>query len=262
MNKNKREISPIVIVLIILIILVTVGVSITIRNKSDKGVLEESDTNISENKNNSQEKDDSESTSNDFFMRIDDVFYIEGTGTVVTGIVKSGKIYIGNSVDIVGMGREKITVEISLIEHMRESWAFAQTGDSVGIALKGISRDDVERGQVLAKPDTINTYTEFEAEIGMLPKEQMMKEFNKKLISFANGQVAEFDMGVVNIKGKLNILDGKNIEAGDKAKIHVQLEKDVYMEKGQQFDIKELGGYFGDTLTTAANGKITKVIEK
>ena len=262
MNKNKTGISPIVIVVIILVILVIVGVVMTISNKNKENVSQESDTNISQNQNTSEEQEETKTESNDFLMEIDDVFYIEGTGTVVTGTVKSGKIYIGNEVEIVGMGRERRTVEVSLIEHMRDKWAFAQKGDSVGIALKDVGRDDVERGQVLAKPDTITTYTEFEAEIEMLLEEQMKKDFNKKEIYFVDGQTTDFDVGSVNIKGVISISNNKEIKAGDKAKIHVKLEKDVYLEKGQQFDIKELGGYSGNQITTAAKGKITKVIEE
>lgn len=247
MNRNKRGISPIVIILIILVILITVGVGITISNKNTEKVLQKSDTNINEDKNIVQEQEKIKTESNDFLMTVEDVFSIEGRGTVITGRVVRGEVKVGDSIEIVGMGKEAIATKVLSIEKFREDKTTAKEGESIGIILENVSREDVERGHVLSKPNTIQAHTEFEAEISTLSEEK-----GGKRTFFTDGYKPEFYFRTIGINGLVSLINAEEVKPGDEASIKVVLTKSVAIEIGTEFSIREGG-------RTIGSGKVTKV---
>ncbi len=243
MNKSKRGISPVIIILVILIIAIIVGVVITISNKNNELTLQESNV----NKNNMEEQEEAKNESNDFLMTVEDVFSIEGRGTVITGRIERGEVRVGDSVEVVGMGKATIKTEVLTIETFRNDINVAKEGESIGIILEDLTREDVERGHVLVKPGTMNAYTEFEAEISTLSEEK-----GGKKTSFTNGYKPEFYFRTIGINGLVTLINVEEVKPGDGAKIKVVLTKSVAMEIGTEFSIREGG-------RTIGKGKITKV---
>lgn len=184
-----------------------------------------------------------------FAMPIEDVFSIKGRGTVVTGRIESGVVKVGEEIEIVGI-RPTSKTTVTGVEMFRKQLEQGQAGDNVGILLRGIEKDDVERGQVLAKTGTITPHTEFEAEIYVLNKEE-----GGRHSPFFNGYRPQFYIRTTDVTGEINLPEGvEMVMPGDNAKIKAKLITPVAMSEGLRFAIRE-GGH------TIGAGAITKVIK-
>jgi len=187
-------------------------------------------------------------TEKPFLMPIEDVFAIKGRGTVVTGRVERGKLKINEEIEIVGLKDTKKTV-VTGLEMFRKTLDETIAGDNVGVLLRGIEKDDVERGQVLAKSGTITPHTEFEAEVYILSKEE-----GGRHTPFFTGYKPQFFVRTADVTGEVTLPTGiEMVMPGDNAKMKVKLIQAVAMEEGSRFAIREGG-------QTVGAGVITKVI--
>ncbi len=184
-----------------------------------------------------------------FLMAIEDVFSIKGRGTVVTGRIERGRVKLNEEVEIVGIRPTKKTV-VTGIEMFKKMLDEGQAGDNAGILLRGIEKDDVERGQVLAKPGTITPHSEFEAEIYVLSKEE-----GGRHTPFFKGYRPQFYVRTTDVTGEVILPEGvEMVMPGDTAKITAKLITPVAMEEGLRFAIREGG-------KTVGAGAITKIIK-
>lgn len=188
-------------------------------------------------------------TEKPFLMPIEDVFSIQGRGTVVTGRVERGVLKVNEEIEIVGIHETKKTV-VTGIEMFRKTLDEARAGDNVGLLLRGIEKDEVERGQVLAKPGSVTPHTEFEAEIYVLKKEE-----GGRHTPFFNGYRPQFYIRTTDITGELTLPSGiEMVMPGDNVKITAKLIYPVALEKGVKFAIREGG-------KTVGAGVVTKIIK-
>jgi len=184
-----------------------------------------------------------------FLMPIEDVFSIKGRGTVVTGRVERGTLKLNEEVEIVGLKKETKKTVATGIEMFRKSLDETQAGDNVGILLRGIEKDEVERGQVIAKPGTVTPHTEFEAEIYVLKKEE-----GGRHTPFFSGYRPQFYIRTTDVTGEVTLPSGvEMVMPGDNVTAKVKLITPVALEKGLRFAIRE-GGH------TVGAGVISKVI--
>lgn len=187
-------------------------------------------------------------TEKPFLMPIEDVFAIKGRGTVVTGRVERGKLKVNEEIEIVGLKDTKKSV-VTGLEMFRKTLDETIAGDNVGVLLRGIEKDDVERGQVLAKTGTITPHTEFEAEVYILSKEE-----GGRHTPFFTGYKPQFFVRTADVTGEVTLPTGiEMVMPGDNAKMKVKLIQAVAMEEGSRFAIREGG-------QTVGAGVITKVI--
>jgi len=183
-----------------------------------------------------------------FLMPIEDIFSIKGRGTVVTGRVERGKLMVNEEVEIVGLRPTQKTV-VTGVEMFRKTLDYAEAGDNVGVLLRGIEKDQVERGQVVAKPGTITPHTEFEAEVYILSKDE-----GGRHTPFFSGYKPQFFIKTADITGEITLPEGiEMVMPGDNAKMKVKLIQPVAMEEGFRFAIREGG-------STVGAGVITKVV--
>ncbi len=188
-------------------------------------------------------------TEKDFLMPIEDVFSISGRGTVVTGRIERGVLKLGDDVDIVGFRPTK-TTKVTGIEMFRKEMDEAQAGDNVGVLLRGIAKDEVERGQVLAKPGSITPHTKFEAEVYALTKEE-----GGRHKPFFNGYRPQFYIRTTDVTGTIQLPEGvEMVMPGDNVKLTVELIAPIALEEGTRFAIREGG-------RTVGAGVVTKIIE-
>jgi elongation factor Tu len=188
-------------------------------------------------------------TDKDFLMPIEDVFSISGRGTVVTGRIERGTLKLGDDVDIVGF-RETRTTKVTGIEMFRKEMDEAQAGDNVGVLLRGIGKDEVERGMVLAKPGSITPHTKFEAEVYALTKEE-----GGRHKPFFNGYRPQFYIRTTDVTGTIQLPEGvEMVMPGDNVKLTVELIAPIALEEGTRFAIREGG-------RTVGAGVVTKIIE-
>jgi elongation factor Tu len=184
-----------------------------------------------------------------FMMPIEDVFSIKGRGTVVTGRITAGQVKVGEEVEIVGL-RDTVKSTVTGVEMFRKMLDSGQAGDNVGILLRGIGKEDVERGQVLAKPGSAQPHTEFDAEVLILTKEE-----GGRHKPFFTGYRPQFYIGTTDVTGEIKLPDGvEMVMPGDNAKMNVKLIVPVALHEGLRFAIRE-GGH------TIGAGAITKVIK-
>ncbi len=184
-----------------------------------------------------------------FLMPVEDVFSIKGRGTVVTGRVESGVVKVGEEIEIVGLRDAKKSV-VTGVEMFRKMLDQGQAGDNVGILLRGIEKDDVERGQVLAKPGTAKPHTEYEAEVYILTKEE-----GGRHKPFFTGYRPQFYIRTTDVTGEITLAEGvEMVMPGDNAKMTVKLIVPVAMHEGLRFAIRE-GGH------TIGAGAITKILK-
>ncbi|MBU1132901.1 elongation factor Tu [Patescibacteria group bacterium] len=184
-----------------------------------------------------------------FLMSVEDVFTISGRGTVVTGRVERGKVAINDEVEIVGIRDTQKSI-VTGVEMFRKSMKEAQAGDNVGVLLRGIERTDVERGQVLAKPGSVNPHTEFEAEVVVLSKEE-----GGRHKPFFTGYRPQFYVRTTDVTGEVTLPDGvEMVMPGDNVKMTVKLITPVAIEDGMRFAIREGGN-------TVGAGVVSKVIK-
>ena len=179
-------------------------------------------------------------TDKPFLMSIEDVFTISGRGTVVTGRVERGELKLNDEVEIVGLRPTQKTV-VTGIEMFRKSLDSAIAGDNAGALLRGISRDQVERGQVLAKPGSVTPHTTFEAEVYVLSKE----EGGRHTPFFANYR-PQFYFRTTDVTGVISLPEGTEmVMPGDNVNIHVELIHPIALEQGTKFSIREGGRTVG-----------------
>jgi len=184
-----------------------------------------------------------------FLMPIEDVFSISGRGTVVTGKVERGVLRPGEEVEIVGL-RPTIKTVATSIEMFRKILDEALPGDNIGVLLRGVGKDDVERGQVLAKPGSIKPHTKFKAEVYVLKKEE-----GGRHTPFFNGYRPQFYFRTTDVTGVVKLPEGvEMVMPGDNVELEVELIKPVALEEGLRFAIREGG-------RTVGAGVVTKIIE-
>ncbi|HZJ18227.1 MAG TPA: elongation factor Tu [Patescibacteria group bacterium] len=187
-------------------------------------------------------------TEKPFLMPVEDVFSIKGRGTVVTGRIERGKVKVNDTVEIVGIKDTKSTV-VTGVEMFRKQLEDGQAGDNVGLLLRGVEKDDVERGQVIAKPGSITPHKEFEAEIYVLAKEE-----GGRHTPFFNGYRPQFYIRTTDVTGEATLPKGvEMVMPGDNTKITAKLISPIALEEGLRFAIREGG-------KTVGAGAITKVI--
>ncbi|MDO8487277.1 MAG: elongation factor Tu [Candidatus Curtissbacteria bacterium] len=183
-----------------------------------------------------------------FIMPVEDVFSIKGRGTVVTGRIERGVVKVNDTIEIVGIRPTKSTT-VTGVEMFRKELDQGQAGDNVGVLLRGIEKDDVERGQVLAKPGTATPHTEFEAEVYILAKEE-----GGRHTPFFTGYRPQFYIRTTDVTGEATLPEGTEmVMPGDNIKMKVKLISPVAMEEGLRFAIRE-GGH------TVGAGVVSKII--
>ena len=184
-----------------------------------------------------------------FIMPIEDVFSIKGRGTVATGRIEQGVVKINDEVEIVGIRDTQKSV-VTGIEAFKKSLDQGQAGDNAGVLLRGIERDDIERGQVLAKPGTITPHTEFESEVYILTKEE-----GGRHTPFFKGYKPQFYFRTTDVTGEVELpADKEMVMPGDTVTFKVKLLAPIAMEQGLRFAIREGG-------RTVGAGVVTKVVK-
>ncbi len=184
-----------------------------------------------------------------FLMSIEDVFSITGRGTVVTGRVERGVVKVGDEVEIVGFGETRKTV-VTGVEMFRKLLDQAQAGDNIGALLRGIGKDDVERGQVLAKPGSITPHRKFKGAIFALTKDE-----GGRHTPFFTGYRPQFFFRTTDVTGSVKLPAGvEMVMPGDNVNLEIELIADVAMEKALRFAIREGG-------RTVGAGTVTEIIE-
>ncbi len=183
-----------------------------------------------------------------FLMPVEDVFSIKGRGTVATGRLERGVVKVGEEIEIIGMNGDKKSV-VTGVEMFRKQLDQGQAGDNVGILLRGIEKDDIERGQVLAKSGSVKPHTEFEAQVYVLTKDE-----GGRHTPFFSGYKPQFYIKTTDITGDIKLADGvEMVMPGDNAVMTVKLIVPVALEEGQRFAIREGG-------KTVGAGAISKII--
>jgi|UniRef100_A0A7C4QPS6 elongation factor Tu len=184
-----------------------------------------------------------------FLMAIEDVFSIEGRGTVVTGRIESGVVRLNDKVQIIGLAPTQDTV-VTGIEMFNKLLDEGQAGDNVGLLLRGIAKDKVERGQVLAKPGSITPHTKFECKVYVLSKEE-----GGRHTPFFSGYKPQFYFRTTDVTGTTKLLDGADMcMPGDNVRLEVELGKPIAMQENVRFAIREGG-------KTVGSGVVTKILE-
>ena len=188
-------------------------------------------------------------TDKPFLMPIEDVFTITGRGTVVTGRVERGQLKLNDEVEIVGLKDTKKTV-VTGIEMFRKSLDYAECGDNAGVLLRGIAREDVERGQVLAKPGSVTPHTKFKAQVYVLTKEE-----GGRHTPFFSNYRPQFYFRTTDVTGVIELPEGvEMVMPGDNVEMTVELIAPIAIENGTKFSIREGG-------RTVGSGVVSEVIE-
>ncbi|XP_057780406.1 elongation factor Tu, mitochondrial-like [Salvia miltiorrhiza] len=184
-----------------------------------------------------------------FLMPIEDVFTIQGRGTVATGRVEQGIIKAGEEVEILGMSQNKLKTTVTGVEMFKKTLESGQAGDNVGLLLRGLKRDEVQRGMVIAKPGTVKTYTKFEAEIYVLTKEE-----GGRHTCFSTNYSPQFYMRTADVTGTIMLPENiKMVMPGDNVTASFELIFPVPLDVGQRFAIREGG-------RTVGAGVVAKVV--
>ena len=184
-----------------------------------------------------------------FLMSIEDVFTITGRGTVVTGRVERGTLKLNDEVEIVGIKETKKTV-VTGIEMFRKQLDYAEAGDNAGVLLRGIAREEVERGQVLAKPGTVTPHHKFKAAVYVLSKEE-----GGRHTPFFNNYRPQFYFRTTDVTGVITLPEGTEmVMPGDNVDMEVELIHSIALEQGTQFSIREGG-------RTVGAGSVTEIVE-
>lgn len=264
-NNNNSNKNKFIILILIIIVVAVAGFIYFKVVKTDNKENSNSNTNINQNQQNNNSSDiffDSSNNSNNqntststeydkdnsFLMAIEDVFTITGRGTVVTGRIERGTINLNDTVQVIGLKNEIQTTTITGIEMFRQNLDTATAGDNVGLLLKGIERQDVERGQVLAKPNTITNITKFDADVYVLTKEEGGRQ-----TPFFNEYRPQFYFRTTDITGTVTLPSGTEmVSPGDNVKMTVELVSPVALEVGTEFSIREGG-------RTVGKGTITRI---
>ena len=183
-----------------------------------------------------------------FLMPVEDVFTITGRGTVATGRVERGTVKVGDEVEIVGLKEERRKTVVTGVEMFRKILDYAETGDNIGALLRGVSREDIERGQVLAKSGSINPHTKFEGQVYVLKKEE-----GGRHTAFFNGYRPQFYFRTTDVTGSIKLPDGVEMcMPGDHINMDVELIHPIAMDEGLRFAIREGG-------RTVGSGVVAKI---
>ena len=188
-------------------------------------------------------------TDKPFLMAIEDVFSIEGRGTVATGRIERGVVKVGDEVEIVGLTPDSRKTTCTGVEMFRKLLDEGRAGDNVGCLLRGIKRDEIERGQVLAKPGSITPHMEFEAEVYCLSKDE-----GGRHTPFFSGYRPQFYFRTTDVTGTANLVEAEMCMPGDNVRLQIELHKPIAMDDGVRFAIREGG-------RTVGSGVVTKVIK-
>ena len=188
-------------------------------------------------------------TDQPFLMPVEDIFSITGRGTVATGRIERGTLKVGDNVEIVGLTEEKRTVVVTGVEMFKKLLEQAEAGDNIGALLRGVQREEIERGQVLAAPGTIHPHTKFEAEVYVLTKDE-----GGRHTPFFSGYRPQFFFRTTDVTGDIQLEEGvEMVMPGDNAKFIIELITPIAIEEGLRFAIREGG-------RTVASGVVSKVI--
>ena len=184
-----------------------------------------------------------------FLMPIEDVFTITGRGTVATGRVERGHLNLNEEVEIVGLSDEKRKTVVTGIEMFRKLLDYAEAGDNIGALLRGIQRTDIERGQVLAKPGSIHPHTKFHGQVYVLTKDE-----GGRHTPFFNNYRPQFYFRTTDVTGVISLPEGTEMcMPGDNVEMDVELLKEIAIEEGLRFAIREGGRTVGSGVVTAVN---------
>ena len=188
-------------------------------------------------------------TDKPFLMPVEDVFSITGRGTVATGRVERGQVRVGDPVEIVGI-KETQTSVVTGVEMFRKLLDYAEAGDNIGTLLRGINRDQIQRGQVLAKPKTVTPHTSFDAQVYVLSKDE-----GGRHTPFFSNYRPQFYFRTTDVTGVIELKEGvEMIMPGDNAELHVELIHPIAIELGTKFSIREGG-------RTVGAGNVTKIVK-
>ncbi|MBT2649918.1 elongation factor Tu [Bacillus sp. ISL-34] len=180
-------------------------------------------------------------TEKPFMMPVEDVFSITGRGTVATGRVERGQVKVGDVVDIIGFNEESKPTTVTGVEMFRKLLDYAEAGDNIGALLRGVSREDIQRGQVLAKPSTITPHTKFKAEVYVLSKEE-----GGRHTPFFTNYRPQFYFRTTDVTGICNLPEGvEMVMPGDNIEMTVELIAPIAIEEGTKFSIREGGRTVG-----------------
>ena len=185
-----------------------------------------------------------------FLMPVEDVFTITGRGTVATGRVEQGTVKVGEQVEIVGIRPKTTTTVVTGVEMFRKLLDQGQAGDNIGVLLRGTKREDIERGQVLAKPGSITPHTEFTAQVYVLSKEE-----GGRHTPFFNNYRPQFYFRTTDVTGEVSLPEGTEMAMpGDNTEMHVKLIQPIAMAEGLRFAIREGG-------RTVGAGRVIKILK-
>jgi elongation factor Tu len=185
-----------------------------------------------------------------FLMPIEDVFTITGRGTVVTGRIEQGKIEVGKEVEIIGIHPEVTKTVVTGLEMFQKTLDYAQAGDNAGALLRGIKREDVERGQVVATPGSITPHTHYKAEVYVLSKEE-----GGRHTPFFNGYRPQFYFRTTDVTGSIKLPEGQEmVMPGDNTNMEIEMIQPIAMDQGLRFAIREGG-------RTVGAGVVTEIIK-
>ncbi|WP_239748581.1 elongation factor Tu [Mammaliicoccus sp. A-M2] len=181
-----------------------------------------------------------------FMMPVEDVFSITGRGTVATGRVERGQITVGEEVEIIGLTEESSKTTVTGVEMFRKLLDFAEAGDNIGALLRGVAREDVNRGQVLAKPGSITPHTKFKAEVYVLSKDE-----GGRHTPFFTNYRPQFYFRTTDVTGVVNLPEGiEMVMPGDNVEMDVELISPIAIEDGTRFSIREGGRTVGSGVVT------------
>jgi len=189
-------------------------------------------------------------TEKPFLMPIEDVFTITGRGTVVTGRIEQGKIEVGKEIEIVGITDKVEKTTVTGLEMFLKVLDFAQAGDNAGVLLRGVKREEVQRGQVLAKPGSITPHTHFKAEVYVLSKDE-----GGRHTPFFNGYRPQFYFRTTDVTGSIKLPDGQEmVMPGDNTQMEIEMGQPIAMDAGLRFAVREGG-------RTVGAGVVTEIIK-
>ncbi len=183
-------------------------------------------------------------------MPVEDVFSITGRGTVATGRIERGVVNSGEGVDLIGMGAENLKSTVTGVEMFRKILDRGEAGDNVGLLLRGIDKEQIRRGMVICKPGSVKPHTKFKAEVYVLSKEE-----GGRHTPFFKGYNPQFYFRTTDVTGTISLPENvEMVMPGDNITIDVELQKEVAMEQGLRFAIREGG-------RTVGAGQVTEIVE-
>jgi len=184
-----------------------------------------------------------------FLMAVEDVFSIEGRGTVATGRIERGVVHTGDEIEIIGLDEEPRKTTCTGVEMFRKILDEGRAGDNVGLLLRGVKREEIQRGQVLAKPKSITPHSKFEAEVYCLSKDE-----GGRHTPFFSGYRPQFYFRTTDVTGTANLVEAEMCMPGDNVRLTVELHKPIAMDDGVRFAIREGG-------RTVGSGVVTKIMD-